>query len=259
MAGLQIENNDKIEEITGQNVEEITGDLKLFSLYALKRLNFPKLKRVNAFHTYGVPLLSELTENWTSGEGITITNNNKPDGSVGNKLDIRNSGLKSLVFNFAANGTYSGGIKINDNTNLTSLTIKGLLHAPQISISENGVEGTRPAIEFPSMKTSQTLDIMHASSVDVRKLETVDGRFEISRGSFTELLIPNLKSVNREIAISYNNDMQKLDLSALERVGPSENFGQLRIDQNPSLKSWVAPPNYQWAGRGTWLSGHFEK
>lgn len=261
---LIFRNNDRIREVVGEKLEEITGTLTIESMPQLKRLRFPRLKSVGRVFIHNAPL-TELTENWSSGKGITITSTidtlSTPTWTNITKINIRNTGITAVAFNCAADGDEAGNIEIVENPSLKAIAVHGLAEAPMLTkITQNSPQSE---VSFPDLiNSSWDLEISSAETINLPNLGTAHGNITLHDNTFKKLSLPLLRFLDSgDLTISNNERLEQLDLPALERVGTfyGGGGGALRIEDNSALKSWSAPQSYTHAYDGTWLTGNFAK
>lgn len=266
LSSLLVLNSKNLTTIIAPNLETINGRLYIASATKLKRLWLPKLREVKSITIIDSPSLSELSDNFLSGnDAVTITARAYEPGVIHDFI-VKNTALKSLTVNSIAGtgGPEDGNILIADNPYLENFTMTGLVNGPpSIEVEDSGNKtDTGITVSFPDLQTSAYIGLSSISHYDLPQLRNATGTIEIWKSSMKTIEFPSLVSAGA-IRIMNNENLERIQMDALETIerytelwdgGDGSSLG---IWDNSRLTTYVAPPKYRYGNTILW--GNFAK
>jgi hypothetical protein len=266
LSSLLVLNSKNLTTLIAPNLETINGRLYIASATKLKRLWLPKLREVKTITIIDSPSLSEVSDNFYSGNNaVTITARTYEPGVI-HEFNIKNTALKSIAVNCIAGtgGPEDGNILIADNPYLENFTMTGLVNGPSIiEIQDNGSKArTRTKINFPDLQLSAYIGLSRVSDFSLPQLRNLTGTIEIWKSMMTTIELPSLIGAGA-IRIISNENLERIEMPAFEKIGRSTVRGDegdgdsVGIWDNGRLTTWVAPPRFR--SGSTFLQGKFDK
>lgn len=230
---VAVEDNNGIQQISGDSLEEITGDFVLRNSSALNGVNFPKLKGVGSLDFLGLPALQDL------GFDAEIE---KAD-----RIRIENTELSSLDgINIETVETMF--IANNKNINSIDMQLGNVTEALTLSTNNPLVNVT-----FSNMIWAANLTFRNCSSVELPSLESVNQSFSLIGNIFENFIAPNLTLVGGALVVSSNVELTNVSFPLLTEVKAN-----LEVANNTKLRE-IKFPKLQKIKSALDMNGNFSK
>ncbi|KAF2648497.1 GPI-anchored cell wall organization protein Ecm33 [Lophiostoma macrostomum CBS 122681] len=207
---LILKNNSQIQQLSGADLVNITGNFVVETVQVLNTVNFPKLKNVDSLSFTGLANLREL--GFTAG--IQTAGN----------IDIENTQLTSLT---GLNVTQADTIKIANNGLLDTIDLPVTTITDIMSLDNNNIAVT---VTLNELESAQNLTFRNCSSVSIPNIETINGSLQLLGSKFENFNATNLTSIGGALAIVDNNSLQNISFPALTKIG-----GALEVANNTDL------------------------
>lgn len=178
-----------------------------------------------------------------------------PGTNVYGDLIVSSTGLESLnCFKF---GTFSraGDVRIKNTNDLKSVNLTSLVYGLHLEITNNHQDAQ---ILLGGLTSASSLMVMDAASVDISKLATTDGNFNITRNNFEEFAAPVLTQIGGDFIVVENDHLNDLNLPLLRTIGGSYVEGDFMIANNPALP-YLALSNLTYVDGNTTITGNFSR
>ena len=272
---LYVEHCNKLQNFSAPVLESIESAMSFLNLSSLTDIQLPLLRSVGGqfLRVSDAPLLSTLAISLDSGFTAGILIENTGLSTIKLHPKSANTRKRDEGDDYFPGNAYP--LTIVSNPNLDEILVTGY-EFNDVNISNN-----RPShINLPSLVACQSLYISSAASLYVPSLEQVRGDLSIVNSLMTNLSLPVLKLVEKDMLIAKNTLLRYFWASIQARgswpfadlsTQISENpllskislkdlviaYGRTQIFNNPSLSSlelWsLKSPEYMW------ISGNFSR
>lgn len=231
---VAVEENEGIQQISGDSLEEITGDFILRDSPALNGVNFPKLKSVGSLDFLGLAGLQNLG---FDGE-ITKADRIRIENTELQSLDGIN--IETVETMFIANNKYINSIDMQLGNVTDALTLS--TNNPLVNVT------------FPNMLWAANLTFRNCSSVELPSLESVNRSFSLIGNIFQNFIAPNLTTVGGALVVSNNVELTNVSFPLLTEV----KFN-LEVANNTKLREIESFPKLQKIKGALDMNGNFSK
>ncbi|KAH3899551.1 uncharacterized protein SCDLUD_003828 [Saccharomycodes ludwigii] len=141
-------------------------------------------------------------------------------------------------------------LNINNNRYMESIDSNAKTISRQLSISANARD---LVVSFPQIEWANNITIRDVVSADLPTLEFVNNSAEFIDNFFTELKLPNVKSIGGTLGIIENYHLKNVDLEEVSDI-----FGGLMITNNSEIETINFLPNLQHIGGAIQFDGKFK-
>jgi len=203
-------NVDGLTSISGNDMQEITGDFILTEDTNVQTLNFPQLTNVDTIQWISVPNLA----------GLSFTSS----VTQASEVNIQNSGLSSLD---GIDLTTVDTVYLANNGFLKTVNLQVTNITNQFVVEANG---DPLVVTLPNLEWAQNMTFRNCSAVEIPSLATAGG-IGFYSGSLQSVSAPNITSVNGSLTLADNNDLTNITFPQLVTVQ-----GGLSIQNNTALE-----------------------
>jgi len=225
--------NSNIKRIGASDLVNITGEMNLDGLTALRGVDFPVLKNVSSIKWNALPVLQNI--------GFTAS------VEAAKKIQIENTGVRSLE---GINIVMADTIKVANNPYINKIAMQLGNVSNALDFSDNNKE---VEIELTNLIWATNLTFRSVGSISLPSLQKLNGSLGIYTSGFESFAAPNLTEVAKALAIVGNDKMGNLSLPLLAKV--SEN---LQVANNSALED-VELPSLESVRGALDLSGNMSK
>lgn len=231
---LVINNNSAIQQISGNDLEEITGTFTLDNVQVLNTVKFPKLNTVSTLRWNALPNLQAV------GFDAQVTK--------ASEIDIQNTQLQSLEgINLEtidkvtiANNRYINSIDMQLGNITNTLVLEA--NNPEVNVS------------FPNLIWAFNMTFRNCSSIDLPSLETLNGSLGLYGNVLTSFAAPNLTEVGGAIALVSNTELTNISFPELTEVKDN-----LQVANNTKLSEIEGFPKIKTIGGALDFNGNMSK
>lgn len=209
---IYVEKSPHIVKIEGSKLQAVGETFSLQSLTSLVSINLPYLKEARVIDWKVLPILNEaiINENLGGLKSLTIS-----DTSLGNIEGFKNVEDVEIF-------------QVNNNRFLETVKVPNIQYVRQkLSVHANARE---TELEMPKLISAENITVRDTSLAYFPKLETVGSSFELIQNQFSEMQVPNLKTIGGTLGII---DNVNLKLANFRNVTDIE--GGLMIANNTKL------------------------
>ncbi|KAF2127362.1 hypothetical protein P153DRAFT_368667 [Dothidotthia symphoricarpi CBS 119687] len=225
-------NAQMVKRISANKLKEIDGDMNFDGLQRLYNIDFPVLKTVNSIVWNALPVLN------TIGFTSVLT---KAD-----KIDIQNTGLRSLN---NIDVSEAKTIFVANNGYITSVNLQLGNISDAMTFADNN---EALAISLPNLTWATNLTFRFVGSLEVPKLETLNGSLGLYNNGFSNFSAPSLTKIGEALAIVANDELANLTLSSLTSINDN-----IQIANNTKLDAIDGLPVLESIGGAFDFSGNF--
>lgn len=245
------------------NVQEITGSLNyagdknvntisLNSLDSLGSLNFSNL---DALSTLNLGKLAKVGDFSIMNAGL-LTNLNVPAIEETGEIMIVNTQISSLS-GLGKAGTITG-IVLSDNTFLSNISfaLDQFSDDPRsLVIGPNNPNGQ--SLDFPNLKTAESVQLRNATEISVPSLTNVTGLFFLAGNKMETFSVPKLAWAGG-VVVNENDELTNLTFPQLTAVNSSSN-ATLQVANNTKLTDIDGFPKLTLVKGDVDFTGNIEK
>lgn len=221
-----------IDIVELSNLEEIKGSLTADGSKILTRINMPKLKSIGGtFKLQSLEALTDLSlaELSTVGniEWITLNQIRKLSSMKITKVSsirISDTALESLD-GFDLQTVVTLSLDNNRYLKNVNMGLRNVSDSLSMQFNSDSI-----AISFPELIWAKNMTILSAGSIDLPKLQHVNGSMNFGSNNIETISCKNLTTVEQTLAVIGNSKLTKLDFSELVLIG-----GALKIHNNSML------------------------
>lgn len=226
------EDATQVKRISANKLKEIDGEMKFSGLTRLYNIDFPALKTVNSIVWSALPVLN------TIGFTSVVT---KAD-----KIDIQNTGLRSLDnIDIAEVDT----VFVANNGYITKVNMQLGNISDSMTFADNN---KALAISLPNLTWATNLTFRFVSSVEMPKLENLNGSLGLYNNGFSNFSVPSLTKIGEALAIVANDQLTNLTFTSLTSITDN-----LQIANNTKLASIEGFDSLESIGGAFDMSGNF--
>ncbi|QLL31181.1 hypothetical protein HG536_0B00420 [Torulaspora globosa] len=230
---IYVEKSSHLVKIEGSKLQAVGETFSLQSLTSLVSINLPYLKEARVIDWKVLPILNEALINENLG------------------------GLKSLTISDTSLSTIEGFKNVEDveifqvNNNRFLETVKANIQyvRQKLSVHANARE---TELEMPKLISAENITVRDTSLAYFPKLETVGSSFELIQNQFSEMQVPNLKTIGGTLGII---DNVNLKLANFRNVTDIE--GGLMIANNTKLEKIDFFTSLKQIGGAIYFEGKF--
>jgi hypothetical protein len=213
---------ENMTALTGKDLNSIGGTMNLNGLKFLSNLGFPQLSSVKAI-------------NWQHLTALQALNFGKPGITKASSVLITDTQLNSLD---GIDLTSVSILDINNNQFLHEFTTQLSNITGSLTIDSNAQD---LKLSFPNLIFAYNMTLRNISSISVPSLEIINTTLGFYGDYLTEIICPNLTTVNGDLAIIANAELSNVSMPMLTTVGGgltiANNSKLMIIDGFGSLKS----------------------
>jgi len=231
---LNVQDNEGIQQLGGDSLEEITGDLVIKEAPALNAVTFPKIKSVGSLEFVGLPALQNLgfDAEIEKADRIRIENTNLQS--------LEGINIETVETMFIANNKYINSIDMQLGNVSDALTLS--TNNPNVNVT------------FSNMIWAANLTFRNCSSVDLPSLESVNRSFSLIGNVFESFSSPNLTTVGGALVVSNNVELTNISFPLLTKVGFN-----VEVANNTKLREIKAFPKLQKVSGALDMNGNMSK
>lgn len=222
----------QVKRISANKLKEIDGELSLNGLTRLYNIDFPVLKTVNSIVWSALPVLN------TIGFTAVVT---KAD-----KIDIQNTGLRSLDNIDIAEAE---SIFVANNAYITKVDLQVGNISDAMTFADNNQD---LVINLPNLTWATNLTFRFVSSLEIPKLETLNGSLGLYNNGFANFSAPSLTKIGEALAIVANEELTDITFPSLTSITDN-----LQIANNSKLEAIDGFPLLESIGGAFDMSGNF--
>lgn len=231
--GVYVEKSSHLVRIEGSKLQAIGETFSLKSLTSLVSVNLPHLKEARVIEWKVLPILNEAIINDNLG-GIK-------------RLTIADTSL-SVIEGFR-NVDDVEVFQINNNRFLETVKANIKFVRQKLSVHANARE---TELEMPKLLSAENITVRDTSLAYFPKLETVGSSFELIQNQFSEIQLPNLKTVGGTLGVIENPNLK---LANFNNVTDIE--GGLMIANNTRLEKIDFFSSLKQIGGAIYFEGKF--
>lgn len=231
---VAVQDNEKLQQLSADSLEEITGDLIVKEAPELNAVNFPKIKSVGSIEFVGLPALQNLgfDAEIEQADRIRIENTNLQS--------LEGINIETVETMFIANNKYIQQIDMQLGNVSDALTLS--TNNPRVNVT------------FSNMIWAANLTFRNCSSVDLPSLESVNRTFSLIGNVFESFSSPNLTTVGGALVVSNNVELTNISFPQLTKVGFN-----VEIANNTKLREIEAFPKLQKISGALDMNGNMSK
>jgi len=232
--------SDELTSITINGIQSIDGFLNVLNSSSLTSISAPDLEWISQdFKLQNLRLLANISfpRLETAAEGVYW------------------EFLPAFVHLSLDAFSRAGDVRIKNNSDLKFVNLTSLVYGLNLEMENNHADAQ---ILLGGLTSSSSLLVGGAASVDISKLATTDGNFNITRNNFQEFAAPLLTQIGGDFIVVDNDQLIHLNLPLLETIGGSSVVGDCVVANNPALPS-LTLSSLTYVDGNTTIAGNFSR